>query len=90
MIMVRLLLLHPNKKREDVVPTIFLHRLQDDPSSSQQGSNFLKDSRNADQLQEGGERWLLNRVLEIDWLRDEMHHFTNESQIYWNKTIVQA
>jgi hypothetical protein len=85
-----LLLLHTDEKREDVVPTFFLHRLQDDPSNSQKGWNFLKDPRNADQLQEGGERWLLDRVLENDWLRDEMLHFTKESQIHWNRKAVQA
>jgi hypothetical protein len=52
--------------RDDVVPTFFLHRLQDNPSNSQKGWNFLKDPRNVDQLEEGGEKWLLNRVLEND------------------------
>jgi hypothetical protein len=32
-----LLLLHSDEKRDDVVPTFFLHRLQDDPSNSQKG-----------------------------------------------------
>jgi hypothetical protein len=30
-------------------------------------------------MQDGGERWLLDRVLENDWLRDEMLHVTKEA-----------
>ena len=32
-----LLLLHTDEKREDVVPTFFLHRLYDNPSNSRKG-----------------------------------------------------
>ncbi|EDU46245.1 conserved hypothetical protein [Pyrenophora tritici-repentis Pt-1C-BFP] len=59
-----LLLLHPEEARDDIVPPVYLYRLQDNHSNGQKGWNFLKDQRNADQLQEGGDRWLLNRVLE--------------------------
>ncbi|PVH90375.1 hypothetical protein DM02DRAFT_665176, partial [Periconia macrospinosa] len=69
---------------------ILLHRLKDDHSANQKGWNFLKDPRNADQLQGGGERWLLDRVLENDWLRDEMLHLTKESQICWKQRAVEA
>jgi hypothetical protein len=85
-----LLLPHTDEKRENIVPTFFLHRLHDDPSNSRKGWNFLKDPHNADQLQECGERWLLDRVLENDWLRDEMLHFTKESRCHWNKKGGQA
>jgi hypothetical protein len=86
-----LFLLHPDESREDVVPHVLLHRLQDDHSNGQKGWNFLKDQRNADQLQEsGGDRWLLDRVLENDWLRDEMLALSPESQLRWKKKAVQA
>jgi hypothetical protein len=85
-----LLLLHPEENRDDVVPSFFLHRLQDDHGNSQKGWNFFKDMRNTDQLQDGGERWLLDRVLENDWLRDEMLHVTKESQIRWKVKAVQT
>ena len=39
-----LLLLHPDESREDVVPKLPLHRLQDNHSNTQQGWNFLKDA----------------------------------------------
>jgi hypothetical protein len=33
---------------------------------------------------------LLNRVLENDWLRDEMVAMNLESQLRWKKKVVQA
>lgn len=45
-----LLLLHPEESREDVVPTLYLHRLRDDYSNSQVSWNFLQDPRNKEQL----------------------------------------
>lgn len=74
-----LFLLHPDESRDDVVPLVHLHRLHDDHSCGKKGWNFLKDQRNADQLREGGDRWLLDRVLENDWLRDEMVDMSPES-----------
>lgn len=85
-----LLLLHPEEARDDIVPPVYLYRLQDNHSNGQKGWNFLKDQRNADQLQEGGDRWLLNRVLENDWLRDKMVAMSPESQLWWKKKAVQA
>ncbi|KAF7441678.1 hypothetical protein A1F99_140160 [Pyrenophora tritici-repentis] len=85
-----LLLLHPEEARDDIVPPVYLYRLQDNHSNGQKGWNFLKDQRNADQLQEGGDRWLLNRVLENDWLRNEMVAMSPESQLRWKKKAVQA
>lgn len=85
-----LLLLHPEEARDDIVPPVYLYRLQDNHSNGQKGWNFLKDQRNADQLQEGGDRWLLNRVLENDWLRDEMVAMSPESQLWWKKKARQA
>lgn len=61
-----LLLLHPDEPPDEVVPKAALYRLQDDHSNGEKGWNFLKDPRNKDQLQGGGERWLLDRVLQND------------------------
>jgi hypothetical protein len=85
-----LLLLHPDEARDDVVPPVLLYRLQDNHSNEKKGWNFLQDQRNADQLQQGGDRWLLDRVLENDWLRDEMLAISPESQLQWKKKAVQA
>jgi hypothetical protein len=84
-----LLLLHPKECRQDVVPSVALHRLKDDHSNGQKGWNFLNDPRNAEQLREGDD-WLFNRVLENDWLKDEMVSLTQEDQVIWKKNAVQA
>jgi hypothetical protein len=85
-----LLLLHPDEARDNVVPQVLLYRLQDNHSNEKKSWNFLQDQRNADQLQEGGDRWLLDRVLENDWLRDEMLAISPESQLQWKKKAVKA
>jgi hypothetical protein len=85
-----LLLLHPDEARDDVVPQVLLYQLQDNHSNGKKGWNFLQDQRNMDQLQQGGHKWLLNRVLENDWLRDEMLAIRPRSQIQWKKKAVQA
>jgi hypothetical protein len=85
-----LLLLHPDEARDDVVPQVLLYRLQDNHSNEKKGWNFLQDQRNAGQLQQGGDRWLLDRVLENDWLRDEMLAISPESQLQWKKKAVQT
>ncbi|KAK7177480.1 hypothetical protein PSPO01_16471 [Paraphaeosphaeria sporulosa] len=57
-----LLLLHPDEARDDVVPQVLLHRLQDNHGNERKGWNFLQDQRNSGQLQQGGDRWLLDRL----------------------------
>jgi hypothetical protein len=85
-----LLLLHPDEARDDVVPQVLLHCLQDNHSNGMKGWNFLQDKRNADQLEQGGNRWLLDRVLENEWLRDKMLAISPESQLQWKNKAVQA
>jgi hypothetical protein len=63
------------------VPQILLYCVQDIYPNGKKGWNFLKDQCNADQLHEGGDRWLLDRVLENNWLRDEMLDISPESQL---------
>ena len=85
-----LLLLHPDETREAVMPQLFLYRLHDSHSNEKKGWNFLQDQRNTDQLQQCSDRWLLDRVLENDWLRDEMLAISPESQLQWKKKAVDA
>jgi hypothetical protein len=85
-----LLLLHPDEARDNIVPQVHLHHLQDNHSNGQKGWNFLKDQRNTEQLQKVGDRWLLHRILENDWLRDEMVDMSPGSQLRWEKKAVQA
>jgi hypothetical protein len=84
-----LLLLHPEERRDEVVPSVALHRLKDDHSNNEKGWNFLQDDRNSDQLR-GGSDWLFNRVLDNDWLSDEMLSLTQEHQVVWKTDAVQA
>jgi hypothetical protein len=64
-----LLHVHPDEKRDEVVPPVKLFRLKDDPANSKPGWCFLDDPRN-DHLQGHGRR-LLNRVLDEGWLQQE-------------------
>jgi len=38
----------------------------------------------------GGERWILNQVLQNNWLRDEMVMLTTARTIQWKKPAVRA
>jgi hypothetical protein len=40
-----LFLLYEDKAREEVVPRLALHELQDDPTNNTRGWNFLRDAR---------------------------------------------
>jgi hypothetical protein len=53
------------------VPRLALHELQDDPTNNTRGWNFLRDPRTWKALPTHGDRWLLDRVLGVDWLREE-------------------
>ena len=57
----QLLLIHIEETREDVVPSLRLQDLKDDPSLNRLGQSFLTDVRNP--ALQGYDRWLLNRVL---------------------------
>ncbi|GFF59837.1 telomere-associated RecQ helicase, putative [Aspergillus udagawae] len=67
----QLFLLHEEEVREEIVPQLALHELQDDPIKNQQGWNFLQDQHTQATLPTTGERWLLDRVLGTDWLQEE-------------------
>jgi hypothetical protein len=67
----QLFLLYKEEVREEIVPQLALHKLQDDPTKNQRGWNFLRDQRTQAALPTTGERWLLDRVLGTDWLREE-------------------
>ncbi|KAL4744952.1 hypothetical protein BDW72DRAFT_187612 [Aspergillus terricola var. indicus] len=66
-----LFLLHEDETRADVVLRLALHELQDDPTNNQRGWNFLRHPRTKAALPTPGERWLLDRVLGAEWLREE-------------------
>jgi hypothetical protein len=98
----QLFLLHPEDRREDVVPQLVLHSLQDDPTNYRRGWSFLQDRRNREALTTttprgerdlgGGERWLLNRVLSHAWLREEFveaRMVGPDQKVLWHKEVVE-
>src|ERR1700733_8227179 len=79
-----LLLLHPDKAREDVVPELILRDVRDDPTIQKRAWSFLDDPRN--QALQGKDRWILNRVLDHDWLREEF--FLKQQPAQWRRPAV--
>jgi hypothetical protein len=79
----QLFLIHGDEQREDVIPAFKLRDLKDDPTESAKGWSFCKDPRNKDVLPEG-QRWMLDRVLEVDALRVEFVELRkNDSKVVW-------
>jgi hypothetical protein len=84
-----LFMLGPEEKREDVIPTISLHRIRDNPTVTESGWNFLQDERNIDVLP-CKKRWLLSRILQIDKLREEFTYANHFRKVVWDKKVVQT
>jgi hypothetical protein len=81
----RLLLVHAEEAREDIVPRFRLDDLKGNPVLKQPGQSFLTDLRNTG-LQ-GYDRWLLNRVLKYEWLQD--HFFLDSKLAIWRIKVVE-
>jgi hypothetical protein len=80
-----LLLVHSEEDRADVIPPLVLRDLKDDPSNNQRGWSFLNHPQN--QALQGKEQWLLNRVVDNDWLHEEF--FLTQALGKWRKASVQ-
>jgi hypothetical protein len=80
-----LLRVRPDENRDDVVPRINLTRLKDDPSNNKPGWCFLDDPRN-DHLH-GYDRWLLDRVLDEDWLQQEF--LIKGAKVVWRRKAAE-
>ncbi|RYO95418.1 hypothetical protein DL764_007702 [Monosporascus ibericus] len=63
------LLIHPDEDRELVVPPLSLRSLVDNPAERTPGWSFVGHPANI--LLHGRERWLLDRVLDNEWLRKD-------------------
>ncbi|KAF9882574.1 hypothetical protein FE257_006756 [Aspergillus nanangensis] len=88
-----LFLLHEEEVREKTIPRLTLHELRDDPTNNQRGWNFLKDPRTRAALPTTGERWLLDRVLETSWLRDEfleLRRIGQDDHVLWREGRVTS
>jgi hypothetical protein len=71
----RLFLLEEEETRADTVPELPLQQLTDDPVNNQRGWNFLKHPKNRRLLPTTGERWLLDRILTNESLRQDSIDF---------------
>jgi hypothetical protein len=81
----KLLLLHPDEERGEVVPAIDLLSIKDDPSRAQVGWSFLQDPRNRDLA--GKDEWILDRIFHHDWLKREF--LATKTGSRWKQRAVQ-
>ena len=98
----QLFLLHEEEVREEVIPPLKLHELLDDPTNNRRGWSFLEDPRNraalstttisGEHVVRGGERWLLDRVLGLGWLREEFleaRMVGTDQKVLWHEGVVE-
>ncbi|KAM6513638.1 hypothetical protein FALCPG4_016021 [Fusarium falciforme] len=79
-----LLLIHPDDDREMVVPPLSLRSLGDNPAESAPGWSFVCHIKNT--ILHGHEKWLLNRILQTGWLRNDF--FRVPSRAIWRDQAV--
>ena len=85
-----LLLLHPEERREDLDIRFWMHRVSDNPAENSKNWNFLRHPRNTQGTLPTRDMWLLERVLNTEWLQDEF--FCPESTTkrpLWSQKAVQ-
>jgi hypothetical protein len=83
-----LLLLHQDEKREDLDIAFRMHRLLDNAAENRLDWNFLQDTRNSKGELPDRRHWLLERVIQNDWLRDEFMDFDNQRKVTWDHAAV--
>jgi hypothetical protein len=85
-----LLILHPDEQREEMGIAFQMHRLVDNAAESARGWNFLQDSRNVRGELPDRKDWILNRIIENDWLRDEFLDRDTTGKVVWNQRAVRT
>jgi hypothetical protein len=86
----QLLLLHPREKREDLGVEFSMHRIVDNPAENQRGWSFLCHPQNLQGALPNREKWLLERVLKTQWLREEfMCPESTAQHPVWNQKSCQ-
>jgi hypothetical protein len=83
------MMLHPEENREDVVPLLHLYNIWDNPTVIDNSWNFLQDNRNKASLPDGS-TWMLRRVLDNEWLRDEFVSTDTQSKVEWKPKAIQG
>ncbi|GAB7336620.1 hypothetical protein MBLNU13_g10315t1 [Cladosporium sp. NU13] len=84
-----IIMLHPEENREDVVPPLHLHTVRDNPTVTDNSWNFLQDNRNKASLPDRS-TWMLRRVLDNEWLRDEFVSTDTYSKVEWKPKALQG
>ncbi|KAJ4129463.1 hypothetical protein NW765_016336 [Fusarium oxysporum] len=80
-----LFFIHPeDEDRELVVPSLSLRSLADNPAESAPGWSFICHPKNT--ALHGHERWLLNRILQTSWLRNDF--FRVPKRAIWREQAV--
>lgn len=77
--------MHADEDRAEVVPPLSLRSLVDNPAVSAPGWSFVQDSRN--EMLQCLSRWLLDRVVENDWLRKDFL-VTPGATVQWREGAV--
>jgi len=86
--MEQLLYIRPGETRGDLGINFQMNRLVDDAAEGRFGWNFLQDTRNLEGELPNREDWLLERVIENDWLRDDFMAFSETGKVVWNQKTV--
>lgn len=84
-----LLLLHPQESRESLGVAFRMHQVTDNASESQCGWNFLESARNQAGPLPKRDHWLLERVLDEDWLKEEFLKDDGHGCIQWRPAVVE-
>jgi hypothetical protein len=83
-------LIHPDEKREDMGIAFRMHRLVDNAAENTHGWNFLQDTRNINGELPDKKDWILNRIVDNDWLRDEFMEPCSIGKVTWNQRAIRA
>ena len=59
----KLLLIHPQERREDLDIWFWIHRVIDDPTENQKDWSFLRHPQNLQSALPDRQMWLLERIL---------------------------
>jgi hypothetical protein len=87
-----LLMLHPEERRCEAIPHLRLYKMEDNHANNQGEWSFLKDLRNAEILQcgmSGAGQWLMDRIIEHEWLSDVFFSLAKCGRIKWQRKRVE-
>lgn len=85
----RVLLLHEEEEFVQVMPRLPLGEVKDNPANVAPGWCFLYDQRNQ-HIFEPGDKWLIKRILGLDWLQQEFVRLDDNSGLSWKVDSIRA